>query len=380
MVLDPKFDDIRPYNDAETEAAVKRLVHNQYIDAAGAYIYPDKPEGHLSEMLKGIKTTDDLQYKVVSDVIARIVATTTSGLTVGGLENFTLSDGSIGRFLILSTHRDIVLDPAFIQFLLYKSNLPLTQIAVGDNLIKVPAVEDMMRSNRMIKVVRSSNPRVVYETSKVLSEYVRLMVSSGESSIWIAHRQGRTKDGYDVTAQGILKMFDMSGEGSFYDNFATLPILPVAISYEYETCGALKCLELAIKEINGEYTKQQNEDLNSMLQGFKQFKGHVHVQFCKPITLEEIQEADLATKNEKFTKLAKIIDRRLWEAYKLWPTNYIAADLLSGKEIYKNKQYTEAEKEAFLKHIKEETEGMPELVTEKILSLYAAHIVGTLKD
>ena len=161
------------------------------------------------------------------------------------------SDGSVGSFVLLSTHRDIVLDPALVEYTLHLKNLPMTEIAAGDNLLASPEIVDAMRSNRMITVVRSDNPRIVYSSSKVLSAYIREKVTSGERSVWIAHRGGRTKDGYDRTEQGLLKMLAMSGSCEFAENFAELRIMPVTISYEYETCGALKVRETLTKARQG---------------------------------------------------------------------------------------------------------------------------------
>ena len=195
-----------------------------------------------------------------------------------------------------------------------------------------------------------------------------------ECSIWLAQKQGRSKDGHDATEQGVLKMLSMSGSGSFVEDFADLHIMPMAISYEYETCGALKALELMCRARDGFYQKKQGEDLASMISGIKQYKGRVHLEFCKPITLEELQEADKAEKNEKFRVLASIIDSHVLPAFKLWPSNYIAADILSGRDRYAD-YYTSKQREEFLAHINGELAGMPEGVREVLLNIYAAHLM-----
>lgn len=369
-----KFDDIRPFNDAETVAALQRLSVHPAMDQIQSYLFPEMEKGEFASLLKGVKGVDDFQFKVMSKIITRIIETTTTEITYSGIENFVLSDGSVGRFLLLSTHRDIVLDPAFIQYILYKNNLPLTEIAVGNNLIVNKSVEDIIRSNRMIKVVRSENPREVYANSCKLSEYIRERITSGGSSVWIAHRQGRTKDGLDSTGQGLIKMLDMSGKSSFIENYTDLSIMPVAISYEYESCGAMKALELISKEVNGFYKKQDGEDLNSMIQGITQFKGRVHIHFCKPINPEVYNEADKLLKNEKFRYLAEYVDSILIPAFKLWPTNYIAADLLEGGDHYKE-YYTEEEKKTFIDYIEKETQGMSAEVKSKLFEIYSAHVL-----
>ena len=372
--FDTIFDSIRPYNDEETAAAMQRIKGSPMLPMIESYVFPDKDKGYLANLLADIKGVDDFQQRVMKDVVERVVYKTTQGLTVGGLDNLVNKDGKPGKFLLLSTHRDIVLDPAFIQLVFNRSSFPTTEIAVGDNLFYNPEVKDMMSSNKMVVVKRSGSSREIYESSSLLSEYIRLQVSSQNSSVWIAHRQGRTKDGHDITEKGLLKMLDMSGSGTFEENFLEISIVPVAISYEYETCGALKALELYTREMNGGvYEKKPGEDLNSMVQGFKQPKGRVHIQFCKPLSQSEIYGGESLSKNEKFNRLAALIDSKLLEAYKLWPSNYIAADLVKNGTEYSN-MYTAEDKEKFLNHIESETSGMPEAVKLRLLYLYAAHI------
>ena len=224
--------------------------------------------------------------------------------------------------------------------------------------------------------VGSDNPRVVYETSRLLSSYIREKVTKGGRSVWIAHRGGRTKNGRDSTEQGLLKMLDMSGTGSFYENFSQLKLMPVTISYEYETCGALKALEMYKKEQQGFYRKQPGEDINSMMQGFMQRKGRVHVDFAQPLTAEELLKADGAQRNEKFRILANTLDSRLRTSYRLWPANYAAADILLGsKEFFEGGFYTLADKESLIDRLRRESEGMPDEIYTRMLHIYAAHII-----
>ena len=221
-----KFDDIRPYNDSEVHPALERIVANPLLSNIAKYLFPGKDENLFKQLLLSCNTKDDFQVKVMSGVVEKILADTSKGLTYEGLEYF---DGG-AKHLIVSNHRDIVLDSAIIQLILFRHDVPRTEIAVGDNLITSSFIEDITRCNRMIKVIRSTSPREVYTTSKVLSEYMRYRVSNQISSIWIAQRNGRTKDGIDVTEQGLLKMFDMSGSGDFVKDFNELSIMPASIS------------------------------------------------------------------------------------------------------------------------------------------------------
>jgi len=369
------YEDIRPFTDEEVAEAMPKLAKSKLVFSAGKVLCPDCPDDYLPNLVGSCRTTDELQQKVVAKALLKDLEMTHSSFSYSGLENFTESDGSIGNFVLISTHRDIVLDPAFVQLALRLNNMPTTEIAAGDNLLDNPEIAMAMRANRMIKVVRSDNPRVVYETSRLLSSYIRDKVSKGGRSVWIAHRSGRTKDGYDRTEQGLLKMLDMSGKGSFSENFAQLKLMPVTISYEYETCGALKALELYTKEQQGFYHKQPGEDINSMLQGFMQHKGHVHVDFAKPLTNEELLKADEAQRNEKFRTLAYILDKRFAESFKLWPANYAAADLLAGNETYLQQgKYSAEDRERLVERLRKESEGMPEVIYNRMLQLYSAHL------
>ena len=373
--MEDLYKNIRPYTDAEAAEAMPYLAKSPLAAKASQFLYPDKGPDYLAEQILSCTTVEEFQERVVAEAIKRDLAFTHSSLSFSGVENFMESDGSVGKFVLLSTHRDIVLDPALVEYVLYLNNLPKTEIAAGDNLLANPDIEMAMRSNRMIKVVRSDNPRVVYTTSKVLSAYIRSRVVEGERSVWIAHRGGRTKNGCDRTEQGLLKMLAMSGSGSFYENFSQLHIMPVTISYEYETCGALKVMETMTKARQGYYHKKPGEDVNSMLQGFLQPKGRIHVDFCKPLTAEELLRADSAQHNEKFRILSEILDERLLASFKLWPTNYAAADILSGSEEYMEQGlYTAEDRERLIERLKHETEGMPDGVYAGLLELYAAHL------
>ncbi len=370
------YSDIRPFTDDEAASWFPRLAAGSLVAAAGMKLWPDRPASYLPDLVAGCRSVDDFQDKVVSKAVERDLEITHSSLSYSGLDSFIKSDGSIGNFVLISTHRDIVLDPALVQVALYLNNMPTTEIAAGDNLLENQEVAVAMRANRMIKVVRSDNPRVVYNSSRLLSSYIRDKVTCGGRSVWISHRGGRTKDGCDRTEQGLLKMLDMSGSGSFCENFAQLNLMPVTISYEYETCGALKALEVYTKERQGFYHKQKGEDVNSMLQGFMQHKGRIHVDFAKPLTADELLQADAAQRNEKFRILANIIDRRLKASFSLWPTNYAAAYRLSaGKEYLEQGKYTAEDCERLVERLHKECEGMPDEIYTRVLKLYAAHLI-----
>ena len=371
-----KFDDIRPYNDSEVHPALERIVANPLFSNVAQYLFPGQDENIFKQLLLSCNTKEDFQVKVMSQIVAKILQGTSKELSFSGLEHF--KGGK--KHLIVSNHRDIVLDSAIIQLILFKHGVETTEIAVGDNLITSSFIEDITRSNKMIKVIRSSNPREVYTTSKVLSEYIRCNVANQKSSVWIAQRNGRTKDGIDMTEQGLLKMFDMSGSGDFVKDFAELSILPTSISYEFEPCDVQKAVEMYVSK-RQKYVKAEGEDLKSILTGIMQPKGNIHIAFNEPVSVEEIQEASQLDKNEKFKAICTAMDKRIVAEYKLWGNNYIAYDMLNGSNEYAD-MYTAEQKAVFegymaaqLSAVKLPDVDMDEL-EEIFLSIYANPVVS----
>ena len=343
-----EFEDIRPYTDAEAVEALARMSRHPMMPVVSKYLFPSVPASAMSHMLRGIGSIDQFQNEVMMGVIDGILARTSDGFTCSGIEHLK---GIQGRFLAVSNHRDIVLDPALIQYVMKQAGLPFTEICVGSNLVTSQLLEDLLRSNRMIKVIRGIKARELYLSSQRLSQYIRERITSGGASIWIAQREGRTKNGLDTTEQGLLKMFDMSGTGTFEENFRELNIVPMSISYEYESCDARKAREVLLRR-EGPYVKKEDEDLHSILTGIRQAKGHIHLEIEAPLTAEEIFEASKCEKNDRYQSIRHLLDRRIIAGYKLWKTNYMAHDLLYDKhEFAEAGKYTEQDLAAFEKYI-----------------------------
>ena len=362
------YDDIRPYNDAEAAAALKRASNNRLMEQISAFLFPGKDPDILRNTLNTINSVDDFQTRVMYPAVRSILGKTTKGLTYEGTRHF--SGGK--TYTMLSSHRDIVLDSAFIQYIFKDHGLPLSEIAVGDNLIYNQFVEDLMRSNRMIKVKRGTSARELYETSRTLSAYIRMrLADENPASVWISHRNGRTKDGCDVTEQGLLKMLSMSGPAGFEENMRELRIMPVAISYEIEPCAIRKAYEVYVKRMMGSYVKRPGEDLESIVSGILQQKGQVHVAFCKPVTDDELRRCAGEGKNECFRALARIVDERILAGWKVWPTNIAAAELLEGRPA-SDRQVTAD----FEKYLNEELRTLPlsgnrRPIRDILVSIYA---------
>ena len=366
--LDSIFDGIRPYYDSEISDSAARLQTFEYLNDIAAFLKIEGGGDTLRTALSKCATIDDFQDKIMVLVVEHILSRTSAGLEYSGLEYF----GGNKKYLILANHRDIVLDSAIIQLIFHQHKISTTEIAVGDNLITSKFIEDVARSNKMIKVTRSSSPREVYNSSMLLSKYIRHQIVSGNSSIWIAQRNGRTKDGLDLTEQGLLKMIQMSGGGDFEADMIQLNILPAAISYEFEPCDALKCREIFITRRHS-YSKQDGEDLNSILTGMKSWKGRISIVFTEPILPHEVSYCSTFSKNERFLELGKIIDKQIHAAYRLWPNNYIAEDVLLNRSnkpcAYENK-YSAEEKSRFVLYMAEQIESiLPELLKHKEIDL-----------
>jgi hypothetical protein len=254
----------------------------------------------------------------------------------------------------------------------------MTEIAVGDNLITSQTIEWLIRSNRMIKVVRGISARELYLSSQLLSKYIRLNITENRSSIWLAQRQGRTKNGYDVTEQGLLKMLDMSGQADFQTNFEELNIIPMSISYEIEPCDILKARELVISR-KQKYVKGKDEDWNSIMTGILQQKGNIHLNIGTQLTSDEIAEAAKCDKNDRYQLIRHAVDIRVIEGYKLWKNNYVAYDLLNHSFKYSDK-YEISDIEKFVAYMEHQLDTVEkELNREDLrrifLGIYANPVV-----
>lgn len=371
--MNKDYSNIMPYDDRETSNALKRVASAPELKAISDFLYGPEHETELRNRLRGLDGVYQFQSSVMAGVIQAIIDKTSSGLSVKGLEY--LQDGR--KHVLVSNHRDIILDPAIIQLVLFNHHLATTEIAVGDNLIANSLIEDIFRSNRMIKVIRGGTPREKYLSSSLLSSYIRENIVSDRCSVWIAQRNGRSKDGHDVTEQGLLKMFEMSGSGDFVKDFKELSILPIAISYQYEPCDFLKARELYISR-RERYVKKPGEDTVSILTGVRQDKGCIAFHFCPEITEHELSECASYEKNERFKALAGVIDGRIYDNYRLGDTNYMAYDMLEGGETCASR-YTPESREHFLRRMEKGLSAVVEKdpdidmdeLTEIFLSIYA---------
>ena len=338
-----EFEGIRPYNEAEIPAAMQRIACSKEFPRLASYVFPDRPTEEVRQEMMRYKTVREFQLGVMYHANKQILRRSTTGFTHSGIERLLPKR----NYLFVSNHRDIMLDASLMQNVLTDEGFDTCEITFGENLMRGQLVIDVGKSNKMFKVTRpGGSAREFYKKSLLLSQYIRSTITEKRQSIWIAQRNGRTKDGTDRTDQGIIKMFGMSQTTNRVASLAELNIVPVAISYEWESCDVLKAIEL-YRRLQGPYTKQPGEDLNSILTGILQQKGRVHLEFCEPVTAKDLHALPGGTANEFHKQVAQLLDKRICSAYRLFPNNYIAHDLLFEDNAYRQ-MYTQEEKEAFV--------------------------------
>ena len=372
--------DICPYTDAEAVEALGKLADHPAVLEVSKAIFPDKEPEFLRTVLKSVRSIDEFQILVMNKAVEWVLSTTAHNFSYDGIANIK---GINGKFLAMSNHRDIILDPAITQVVLYRNAIPLTEIAVGSNLLSNKYIEYLIRSNRMIKVIRGINARQLYLSSQVLSKYIRDAITSGKSSIWIAQREGRAKDSDDRTQDSVLKMLAMGGEGKPIDSLREINIVPLTISYEFDPCDYLKAQEFQQKRDNPAFKKSRQDDLDNMKTGIFGYKGRVHYHCAAPINTWIDELGDLP-KTEFFAALSKRIDRELHANYCLFPCNYIALDELEGTKKYAQ-HYTEADKKRFEDYLKGQLEKVKianpdeKFLRERMLTMYANPLRNYLK-
>ncbi len=367
-----EFDDIRPFEPEELPEVYNRLLDNQQFQRVLSYFYPDVPLEKIGARMRACTTNLAFQkvfgYEFVTFVLNRAA------------KSWDMDHSAISpehNYTFMSNHRDIVLDSAILSKLLIDAGFKTTcEIAIGDNLLSLPWVKDLVRVNKSFIVKRSASFREMLTSSKTLSKYMHFAIQEKKENIWIAQREGRAKDSDDRTSESILKMMSMGGEGSIIERLTQLHIVPMTISYEYDPCDYLKAAEFQLKRDNPDWKKGPQDDIISMQTGIMGYKGHVHYH-CSPCIDEYLQTLDSEMpKNELYATIVRHIDREIHRHYRLFPNNYIAHDLLTGKDE-QTAHYQPADKVNFERYLSEQLEKItvpqPDIafLRERILTMYA---------
>jgi len=375
MTLDSKYKDIRPYEGEEVVEGVKRLEHSEeFLNLFSSIGHI--PVEKIQASLHGITTKRDFQLNFFGPMTKAIIGKTTKGVTVSGMENIK-NDKS---YLFITNHRDIILDSAILNVLLTENSNKFCRAAIGSNLFVNEWATDMIKLDSCFTIERNLPMRKMLRSSIIRSQYMREVINEGEDSIWIAQKEGRTKDGDDRVQQSLIKMLEMSGKGSFFENIKELNLTPISISYEIEPCDFLK-IEENYKKSFGDYKKTPELDMISMTTGLLCDKGRVHYHIS-PITDEELvkvtEEKEMC---DKYAALTKLIEYKIQNNYKLWPNNYIAYDLLYSVTKFADK-YTEEEHTQFMSMIKQKVdrlEGNASTLSKLLLEIYANPVKNKLE-
>jgi 1-acyl-sn-glycerol-3-phosphate acyltransferase len=341
-----KFNEIRSYDDSEVEKVVKHLAKEKMFKNLVLQFIPSLTVRQLHEKLSNIKTIYQFQTEILYPIAKSIIKKSTQGLSYEGLENLEKDK----PYLLISNHRDIVLDPSFLNLILYENGIKTSEIAIGNNLLIYSWIKDMVKLSKSFVVKRNLGMSQIYDQSMLLSSYIREVITKKRTSVWMSQREGRTKDGDDKTQQTVLKMLAMSTDKAFAEGFSELNILPVSISYEYEACDILKAIEMRDKLLKTFNFKTAKDDLKNMLTGLMGQKGRIHFSFGKPINESLGQFARIENKAEQYRQLAVLIDEQIYKNYRLFPVNYIAYDVLNKSNIFRDK-YSQEEKAEFINYI-----------------------------
>ena len=341
MIDVKNFDEIRPYKDEEVNRVLMALVENPSFKKLASLFYPELPLEEIRNIFSGIHSLHDFQGKITYNVLKKILGKSSDGISHDGFGNLANENS----YLFISNHHDIVLDPSVLNLELFEQGFKTTKIAIGDNLLSDDWIRTVARLNKSFVVHRNTSLKHGYYISQRLSNFIKHSLFEEKESIWIAQREGRSKDGNDVTQVSLLKMLAYGGEEASFEYLKSLNIIPVSISYEFDPCDILKVKELIEKEKNKNYQKSPQEDIISMSTGLRGHKGRIHLSIGEIIKNEFDQIIQHESPKEQFLALAAIIDEQIQTNIMLWPSNYIAYDLLLKRPDHAEHYTSENEKE-----------------------------------
>lgn len=371
-----KFDAIRPFYDSEINQAILNVINHPMMKAMMNFTFPDTADEVWKEQLRKTHSIRDFQCNFIYYTIQRVLEKSSEGLTTSGFEKLEKNEA----YLFVSNHRDIVLDTTLLNVCLFEKGLIMTASAIGDNLVKKDFLNTLAKMNRNFLVQRGLSPREMLGSSKLLSEYIGHLIQHETRSVWIAQREGRTKDGDDATNPGVLKMLAMgSDEANLMDYFKKIKVVPVSISYEYDPTDVLKIPQLMAESKNEVYVKEKNEDFMTLLSGIlgQKKKIHIHVGDVLDKELDEIK-GEFDNANKQIQALAQVIDHSILKNYKLWPTNYIAYDIVNKTNEFTH-LYTENEKSLFERRLEMRIDAENPVALQGILDMYANPVFNKLK-
>jgi hypothetical protein len=371
-----KFDDIRPTPDSEVPAAIARLVSNNFFRRMAGALANPLPWEQFAALMSKCETKDDFQRRVIYPVITQLIDKTTVEIHGSGWENIPEEGGC----LFISNHRDIVLDAAFLNVLMVRQDKPTTEIAIGDNLLIYPWIEELVRLNKSFIVKRGVSVRQMLEVSRLLSDYIHDTVTRRGQSAWIAQREGRAKDSNDKTQVSLLKMLTLHDSAAPGKALQNLHIVPLSISYEFDPCDYLKAKEFQLKRDNPAYKKTEADDIENMSTGIMGYKGRVTLRFGACIT----RVPETTGRNELLEETAALIDREIYRNYTFFPFNYAAYDLMTGTRRFSSR-YSAEDLSNFNAYLQKQIDkiNIPNrddaFLREKIIEMYGNTVKNNLE-
>jgi len=370
---------LEAYTDNELQEALKELFSFEEFVMGMQSFLPKPLFEHILKEKDGMRTILDFQRVIIRPFLLFIKDISISEITASGLNKLEHDQ----KYLFISNHRDIVLDSAFLNMVLLKNGFETCQIAIGDNLMKHRLSELLFRVNKSFVVKRTGTPRELYAYSLRMSEYIKQLITTHTDSVWLAQREGRAKDGNDLTQIGVLKMLSLSKTDQLKKHFQGFKIVPVAISYEIDPCDLLKTREHLRKQLDPCYKKAFQDDVDYIYQGLKGPKGHLHISFNTPLNTKLNAFDELGNDKKKLFFLSQQIDRAIHKSYRLHPINYIAHDLMTQSKANTG-HYSATEFDRFKQYFDDQIQQLkPAFRTDGmkyLLGIYANPLINALKE
>lgn len=371
------FEDIRPYYDTEVNQAIRQIIDHPMLKSMMNFTFPGHADEYWKDLMLHCHSIRDFKINFIYPGVQKVLEKSSEGLSTSGFEKLDKSTS----YLFISNHRDIILDTSLLNACLYEKGLSMTTSAIGDNLIQKPFLNHLSRLTRNFVIKRGLPARELLESSKLVSSYIRHSLLRENRSVWIAQREGRTKDGNDQTHKGVLKMISMAADPKehFLDYFQRLNVVPVSISYEYDPTDILKMPELLAKARQETYVKGENEDFKTLLSGIIGQKKRIHIHIGDILTdgIQKIKQ-EVSGQVKQLQALADLIDEQIILGYKLWPTKYIAHDLLMNSDQFAS-EYTPEQKALFEARFRRGVDQNDETAIKSYLSMYANPVINQLK-
>ena len=377
------YSNISPYPYEEFGKRIQILLEEPDFKKMIMSIMPEVDYETLKHQILACNNIDEFQVRIVAPFVEKLVEKTTSGVSMSGTENIDANK----RYTFISNHRDIVLDATLMNLCFLYAHQPITQIAIGNNLLIYKWIHDFVRINRSFIVRRDVKKLEALAAARQLAGYIHHAITQMHESVWIAQREGRAKDSNDVTQESLIKMLTLAGPRKPLDSLMEIDIVPVSISYEFDPNDYLKVKEFILRRRDPEFKKTQQDDLFSMQTGIMQFKGHIHFTVNHPINTELQKLSDVTDRNSVLRTACELIDKEIYLGYKIYPINYIAYDLLNDSRSFADKYTPEQEKQAgeyFLKQLQRIdvpggiSDDEKPFANEMLLKMYANPLINQL--